>query len=80
MPTTQGMAVGGVERLSMARQRLKKTRPRVITREVKEQAEAQLLLKHSFDQISKKLALQGVMLSAESIYQHLINDRKHMGA
>ena len=74
------MAVGGVECLSMARQRLKKTRPRVITREVKEQAEAQLLLKHSFDQISKKLALQGVIVSAESIYQHLINDRKHKGA
>ena len=56
------------------------TRPRVITGEVKEQVEVRLLLKHSLDQISKKLASQGIMVSAGSIYQHLLNDRKRRGA
>ncbi len=73
------MAVGDVERLIMARQKLKKTRPRVIIGEVKEQVEARLLLKYSLDQISKKLASQGIMISVEFIYQHLLNDRKRGG-
>lgn len=66
--------------LAMARQKLKKTRPKVITGEVKEQVEVRLLLKHSPDQISKKLALQEMMVSPESIYQHILNDRKSGGA
>ena len=43
------------------------------------QVEVRLLLKHSLDQISKKLASQGIMVSAGSIYQHLLNDRKRRG-
>ena len=74
------MGVGDVERLIMARQKLKKTRSRVITGEAKEHVEARLLLKHSLDRMSKKLASQEVMVSAESIHQRLINNRKLRGA
>ena len=43
------------------------------------QVDVRLLLKHSLDQISKKLASQGIMVSAEFIYQYLLNDRKRGG-
>lgn len=43
------------------------------------QVDVRLLLKHSLDQISKKLASQGIMVSAKFIYQHLLNDRKRGG-
>jgi IS30 family transposase len=65
--------------LAKARQKQKKTRPKVITGEIKEQVEARLLLKHSPDQISKKLALQGMLVSHESIYQYVSGDRKSGG-
>ena len=62
--------------LARARQKLKKTRPKVITGEVREQVEARLLLKHSPDQISEKMALQKMFVSHESIYQYVLSDRK----
>jgi len=65
--------------LAKMRQKQKKTRAKVITGEVKEQVEARLLVKHSPDQISKKLALAGMSVSHESIYQHVLVDRKNGG-
>ena len=48
----------------------------MITGEVREQVEARLLLKHSPDQISEKMALQKMFVSRESIYQYVLSDRK----
>lgn len=66
--------------LAKARQSLKTTRKKVMTGEIQQQVEARLLLNHSPDQISKKLALQGVIVSHESIYCHVRNDRKSGGS
>ena len=66
--------------LAKTRQKQKKTRPKVIVEEVKQQVEARLLLKHSPDQISKKLALMGMSVSCESIYQYVRIDRKNGGS
>ncbi|MDB4434761.1 helix-turn-helix domain-containing protein [Akkermansiaceae bacterium] len=65
--------------LAKERQKLKRARPKVITGEIQEQVEARLLLKHSPDQISKILASQGMMVSPETIYQHILSDRKTEG-
>jgi len=66
--------------LAKVRQSLKTTRKKVMTGEIQQQVEARLLLNHSPDQISKKLALQGVTVSHESIYCHVRNDRKSGGS
>jgi IS30 family transposase len=60
--------------LAKARQK-KKGRAKVITGVVKEQVDARILVKHSPDQISKKLKLQNIHVSHESIYQYILADR-----
>lgn len=67
------------ERFARERQRVKKSRPRVVVGEVKEEVEARLRTKHSPDQISRKLALEGVKVSHEAIYQHVLWDKKNGG-
>jgi IS30 family transposase len=66
------------DELARARQK-KKGRAAVITGEVKEQVDARILLKHSPDQISKKLGLLKLKVSHESIYQYILEDRKGGG-
>lgn len=56
-----------------------KGRAAVITGEVKEQVDVRILLKHSPDQISKKLGLLKLKVSHESIYQYILEDRKGGG-
>ncbi|MDB4433569.1 helix-turn-helix domain-containing protein, partial [Akkermansiaceae bacterium] len=60
--------------LAKARQK-KKGRAKVITGVVKEQVDARILVKHSPDQISKKLKLQNIHVSHESIYQYILAGR-----
>lgn len=62
-----------------ARQKEKRRRAKVIVGELKDEVEARLILKHSPDQISKTLALAGMQVSHESIYNHVIADRKKGG-
>jgi len=62
-----------------ARLKEKKRRDKVIVGDLKDKVEARLMLKHSPDQISKTLALAGIKVSHESIYQHVIADRKSGG-
>lgn len=66
--------------LAKERQKLKVTRPKVIAGKIKDQVEARLLVKHSPDQISNKLALEGLVVSHESIYQYVLDDRKSGGS
>lgn len=68
------------ERLSQERQAAKNKRPRLIVGELREQIEARLMLKHSPDQISHALTKQGVRVSHETIYRHVIADRKNGGS
>ena len=65
--------------LARARAQEKKARPKVVTGVIQEHVEARLQMKHSPDQISKKLALIGLKVSHESIYQHVLLDRKNGG-
>ncbi|MDB4586217.1 IS30 family transposase [Akkermansiaceae bacterium] len=60
--------------LAKARQQ-QKARAKVITGVVKEQVDARILVKHSPDQISKKLKLQNIHVSHGSIYQYILADR-----
>jgi len=60
--------------LAKARQQ-QKGGAKVITGVVKEQVDARILVKHSPDQISKKLKLQNIHVSHESIYQYILADR-----
>ncbi len=64
--------------LAKARQQ-KKCRAKVITGAVKQQVDARMLLKHSPDQISKKLKLQNIHVSHETIYQYILGDRESGG-
>ena len=68
------------DEMAAVRQKQKKARSKVITREVKQEVEARLLMKHSPDQISNKLRLRGIGVSHESIYQHVLADRKGGGS
>jgi len=65
--------------LAKERQKSKATRPKIIVGEIKSEVEARLLVKHSPDQISKKLALDGLKVSHETIYQYVLCDRKNGG-
>jgi transposase, IS30 family len=67
------------EEKARARQKEKRRRAKVIVGDLKDEVEARLLLKHSPDQISKTLALAGMRVSHESIYKHVIADRKSGG-
>jgi IS30 family transposase len=46
---------------------------------IQDEVEARLRIKHSPDQISKSLAIRGLKVSHETIYQHVENDRKSGG-
>ena len=66
-------------RLAMDRRRCKRTRPPVMVGTIKDKVEARLRIKHSPDQISKSLALEGIKVSHETIYQYIANDKKAGG-
>jgi transposase, IS30 family len=67
------------QRFADERQGGKRSRARVVTGAIKEQVEARLLVKHSPDQISKALALEGLQVSHEAIYRHIGADKKAGG-
>jgi IS30 family transposase len=64
----KGYCHAQAEGLARTRQKEKKGRTKVIQGEVKNQVSGRLLIKHSPDQISQKLALLGMAVSHESIY------------
>ena len=66
-------------RFASERQREKPSRPRVVTGPVKDQIEARLLCKHSPDQISKTLAMEGLQVSHEAIYRYIEVDKNAGG-
>ena len=61
------------------RQSHKNTRPKIIVGELKKQVDARLQLKHSPDQISKKLQKIDLKISHETIYLYILDDRKEGG-
>lgn len=67
------------DRLAKARQAAKRSRPKVMVGELKEEVEARLRIKHSPEQISNTLALRGLQVSHETIYQHVVRDKKAGG-
>jgi IS30 family transposase len=67
------------QRLAAGRRSAKRVRPKVVAGRLREEVEARLLLKHSPDQISKRLALEGVSVSHESIYAHIAAEKKEGG-
>jgi IS30 family transposase len=66
-------------RLACERQGEKRSRPQVVTGAIKDQVDARLLLKHSPDQISNTLGLEGLQVSHESIYRYIDVDKKRGG-
>jgi IS30 family transposase len=75
----RGYRPAQADRLAMERKRQKRTRPKVMVGIIKDEVETRLRIKHSPDQISKSLAMRGLMVSHETIYQHLASDRKAGG-
>lgn len=75
----KGYRVQQADGIARDRQRKKKRRSKVITERVKSEVDARLILKHSPDQISKKLAEKGTKVSHESIYSYILDDRKAGG-
>lgn len=75
----RGYRPAQAERLAKERKRGKRTRPRVMVGIIKDEVDARLGRKHSPDQISKSLALSGLSVSHEAIYQYLAEDRKAGG-
>jgi IS30 family transposase len=67
------------DRLARQRKSLKRSRPKVMTGIILTEVEARLRIKHSPDQISKSLAMRGLKVSHEAIYQHVASDRKAGG-
>jgi transposase, IS30 family len=67
------------EGFAKERQRTKKPRSRALAGETKDLVEERLRAKHSPDQISEKLALEGVSVSHETIYKHVRWDKKNGG-
>ena len=65
--------------MAAERQRGKRSRPKVVTGPVKEQVDARLLIKHSPDQISKTLGMEGMGVSHEAIYRYIDVDKKEGG-
>jgi IS30 family transposase len=63
-------------RLAAERKSEKRTRPKVMVGNIKDEVEARLRIKHSPDQISKSLALRDLKVSHETIYQHIADDRR----
>jgi transposase, IS30 family len=75
----RGYRSAQADRLAMERKSQKRTRPKVMVGIIKDEVEARLRTKHSPDQISKSLTLLGLMISHETIYQHVASDRKAGG-
>lgn len=67
------------DRLAMERKSLKRSRPKVMVGIILAEVEARLRIRHSPDQISKSLAMSGLKVSHEAIYQHVASDRKAGG-
>lgn len=67
------------DRLAKRRQAGKRSRPKVMVGVVKEEVETRLRIKHSPEQISNALALRGLEVSHETIYQHVARDKKAGG-
>ena len=75
----RGYRPAQADRLARERKSEKATRPKVMVGILQDEVEARLRIKHSPDQISNSLALRGVKVSHETIYQHLARDRKSGG-
>ena len=75
----RGYRPAQAERLAKERKGGKRTRPKVMVGILKEEVDARLRIKHSPDQISKSLALRGLKVSHETIYQYLESDKKAGG-
>ena len=75
----RGYRPAQAERLAKERKGGKRTRPKVMVGILKEEVDARLRIKHSPDQISKSLALRGLKVSHETIYQYLESDKKTGG-
>ena len=75
----RGYRPAQAERLAKERKSGKRTRPKVMVGILKEEVDARLRIKHSPDQISKSLALRGLKVSHETIYQYLESDKKAGG-
>ena len=67
------------DRLARERQAGKRSRPKVIVGELKDEVEARLKIKHSPQQISNALKLRGLGVCHETIYQHVARDKKAGG-
>ena len=67
------------DNFAIERQSNKNTRPRIVEGELKRQVDARLQLKHSPDQISKKLQKIDLKISHETIYLYILDDRKEGG-
>lgn len=67
------------QRLALERKSQKRTRPGVMVGIIKDEVEMRLRMKHSPDQISKSLARSGLNVSHETIYQHVVRDKKAGG-
>ncbi len=75
----RGYRAGQADRLARQRRQDKKTRPKVVIGALRDEVEARLRIKHSPDQISNSLAMEGMKVSHESIYCHVARDRKEGG-
>lgn len=75
----RGYRSGQAERLARERERGKRPRSRVVVGATRDQVEARLRSKHSPGQISRKLALEGIPVSHETIYRHVAADKKNGG-
>ena len=67
------------DHLARERQAGKRSRPKVVVGVVKEEVEALLRIKHSPEQISNALKLNGLNVSHATIYHHIVRDKKAGG-
>jgi IS30 family transposase len=75
----RGYRSAQADRLAKQRKSLKRSRPKVMAGIILTEVEARLRIKHSPDQISKRLAISGLKVSHETIYQHVASDGKAGG-
>ena len=76
----RGYRIKQSQELSVARQKQKRTRERVIIGELEREVVRRILLKHSPEQISLALKRIGKKVSHETIYRYLAEDRKAGGS
>ena len=74
-----GYRPGEATRIARERARAKTPRAKSVRGDVQADVEARLRLKHSPEQISGKLAKQGVAVSHETVYRHVERDKKDGG-